>query len=147
MNERIIVGVRAVDPISRAGVASQLRARPEVRVLDADDPEPAAVAVVVADDVDEPTVRMLRSLQRSDGARVVLVAGRLDDAALFRAVEAGVSAVVRRHEASPERLVGAVRAAREGDGSIPPDLLGGCSARWPASRARCWRPVGCTSTG
>lgn len=118
------VRVHAADPISRAGVASQLRSRPEIRVVEEGEPEVPGVAVVVADEVDDGTVRVLRSLQRSDGARVVLVSARLDDAGLLRAVEAGVSAVLRRSEASPERLAMAVKAAGEGDGSIPPDLLG-----------------------
>lgn len=124
MTERMTVRVHAADPISRAGVASQLRSRPEVRVVDEGEPEEPAVAVVVADEVDDGAVRILRSLQRQQAVRVVLVAARLDDTGLLRAVEAGVSAVLRRNEASPERLATAVRAAGEGDGSMPPDLLG-----------------------
>jgi DNA-binding NarL/FixJ family response regulator len=132
MSQRIPVIVVARDPVSKAGVVSQLRHRPEVTVVEA---EPAAgaveapggaapVAVVAADEVDEDTVRTLRAVRRGGCARVVLVATRLDDAGVVDAAEAGVCGLVRRSEATPERLVDVVRTASAGDGSVPPDLLG-----------------------
>jgi DNA-binding NarL/FixJ family response regulator len=135
MSERIPVLVVARDPVSKAGVVSQLRHRPEVTVSEAEpdqvhsDPAPGApgtrtVAVVAADEVDEDTVRTLRAVRRGGCARVVLVATRLDDAAVVDAAEAGVCGLVRRSEATPERLVDVVRTAAAGDGSVPPDLLG-----------------------
>jgi DNA-binding NarL/FixJ family response regulator len=130
MSERIPVLVVARDPVSKAGVVSQLRHRPEVTVLDdgvADtraDELSSLVAVVAADDVDEDTVRTLRAVRRGGCARVVLVATRLDDAGVVDAAEAGVCGLVRRSEATPERLVHVVRTAATGDGSVPPDLLG-----------------------
>jgi len=119
----LTVYVHADDPILRAGLASQLRPRPEVKVIDAPEPGRTSVALVVADRVAEPTLRTLRSLQRV-GARLVLVVAELDDADLVAAVEAGVAGVVRRAEASPDRLINVVQAAAVGDGALPPDLLG-----------------------
>jgi DNA-binding NarL/FixJ family response regulator len=55
----------------------------------------------------------------------VLVAGQIREAGLFDALECGVTAVVRRHEASPERVVHAIQMAHRGSGDLPPDLLGG----------------------
>jgi DNA-binding NarL/FixJ family response regulator len=52
-----------------------------------------------------------------------VVAG-LDDAGLMTAVEVGAQAVLRRREATPERLADAVAAAAQGDGTLAPDLLG-----------------------
>jgi DNA-binding NarL/FixJ family response regulator len=130
MSERIPVLVVARDPVSKAGVVSQLRHRPEVTVLDDGVADTRAeelsslVAVVAADDVDEDTVRTLRAVRRGGCARVVLVATRLDDAGVVDAAEAGVCGLVRRSEATPERLVHVVRTAATGDGSVPPDLLG-----------------------
>jgi DNA-binding NarL/FixJ family response regulator len=132
MSQRIPVIVVARDPVSKAGVVSQLRHRPEVAVVDGEpaavaDEAPggvAAVAVVAADEVDEDTVRTLRAVKRGGCARVVLVATRLDDAGVVDAAEAGVCGLVRRSEATPERLVEVVRTASAGDGSVPPDLLG-----------------------
>jgi DNA-binding NarL/FixJ family response regulator len=92
-------------------------------VIDAPEPGRTSVALVVADRVAEPTLRTLRSLQRV-GARLVLVVAELDDADLVAAVEAGVAGVVRRAEASPDRLINVVQAAAVGDGALPPDLLG-----------------------
>ena len=121
--ERITVYVHADDPISQAGVASQLRPRPEVRVLDSSEAATARVALVVADKVSEPTLKVLRGLQRT-GARLVLVVAELDDSDLIAAVEAGVAGLVRRGEATPERMVMVIRSAAAGEGAVPPDLLG-----------------------
>jgi DNA-binding NarL/FixJ family response regulator len=120
--ERVAICVCASDPVSHAGVASQLRPRPEVTLLDAGD-ERATVAVVVADSVDEETVQALRGLQRSS-CHVVLVVTHIDDTGLATAVEAGVVGLVRRSEATPERLAKTVCAAARGEGSVPADLLG-----------------------
>jgi DNA-binding NarL/FixJ family response regulator len=122
--ERIGVRVVARDPISEAGVASQLRPRPEVRVLGPAEADEATVAVVTVDEVDEEAITVLRASQRSGSVRTVLVAARLDDADLVTAVEAGVLGLVRRHEATPERLVKVIQSAAAGEGSVPPDLLG-----------------------
>ena len=119
----IAVVVVAGDPVSQAGVAAQLREWPEVRVVAADDEE-ARVAVVVADEVHDEATRMIRAAQRQSRLRVVLVATSLDDRALLAAVEAGACGLLRRSEATPVALVGAIRVAAAGDGTIPPDLLG-----------------------
>jgi DNA-binding NarL/FixJ family response regulator len=121
--ERVSVYVHADDPISRAGVASQLRPRPEVVVLDGVDGVPATVALVVSDRVCERTLRAMRVL-RGGRSRLVLVVGDLDDGDLVAAAEVGVVGVVRRHEATPERLVRVIRAAAVGEAAVPPDLLG-----------------------
>ena len=124
MSDRIAVYVFAHDPISQAGLASQLRGRPELHVVD-DDIDRAQVAVVVVDEVDEETTRVVRAIQRNNGIpRVVLVVTRLDDAGMLAGVEAGVCALLRRSEAVPDRLLSAVRSAATGDGSVPADLLG-----------------------
>jgi DNA-binding NarL/FixJ family response regulator len=120
------VVVHARDPISHSGMASALGFRPEVRVVDEATVNGTVVhvAVAVADDVDDETVRLLRRLQRTGRSRVVLVVTRIDDGGLLAAIEAGACGVLRRADASPERLVTAVRTAAAGDGTVPPDLLG-----------------------
>jgi DNA-binding NarL/FixJ family response regulator len=120
---QLSVYICADDPILRAGMASQLRPRPEIRVIDTPQTDRPYVALVIADRVSEATLRVLRSLQR-EGARLVLVVAEVDDSDLVAAVEAGVAGVIRRNEASPERLVAVVRAASSGEGALPPDLLG-----------------------
>ncbi|MGH9022796.1 MAG: LuxR C-terminal-related transcriptional regulator [Acidimicrobiia bacterium] len=123
MRDRIQVVVQAADPVSRAGVAAQLRARPELWVLD-DGEASAEVAVVVADEIDEEALRSTKILQRSGAVKVVLVVTRLDDQGLLAAAEAGAVGLLRRSEAVPERLSTTIRAAAAGDGTVPPDLLG-----------------------
>src|SRR3954463_10817549 len=86
---RISVYVYASDPISQAGVASQLRARPEIVVVDQAGIDAAQVAVVVAEAVDDAVLRVLRAIQRGGIPRTVLVASVLDDTAVVSAAEAG----------------------------------------------------------
>lgn len=124
MQQRIPVFVYATDPVSQAGVSAQLRGRPELYIVNDRDVDSAAVAIVIADDVDAETSRIVTAIQRNGCPRVVLVATRLDDAAVLAAVEAGACTLLRRGEASPERLAAAVQSAAAGDGTIPPDLLG-----------------------
>jgi len=121
---RIRVALHGRDVISRTGVIGQLRPRPEVLLLDDTEADQAEVTLVVADTVDEPTLRILRALYRQGNATTVLVVADVDDAGLIAAAEHGVVGIVRRSEASPDRLVTAIRAAATGDGSLPPDLLG-----------------------
>jgi DNA-binding NarL/FixJ family response regulator len=123
--QRAKVFIYADDPISQAGVASQLRPRPEVQVVDAAEVDQAEVAVVVAERVDEEVLRVLRAVRRGSAPRTVLIAGSLDDAAVVTAAEAGVSALVRRSEVTPERLVSVILKARDGGAEMPADLLAG----------------------
>lgn len=124
MSERIAVFVYGQDPISHAGVTSQLRNRPEVHLVNDAAVDQAAVALVVVDDVDEEAARVVSAIQRNGIPRVVLVVTHLDDAGVMSGVEAGACGLLRRGDAVPERLVEAVRTAAAGNGSVPPDLLG-----------------------
>jgi DNA-binding NarL/FixJ family response regulator len=145
--ERVSVSVHARDPISEAGVASQLRPRPEVRVLRAEEVEQAEVAVIVVDAVDDDAVQMLRTVQRRGVARAVLVASRLDDGDLVAAVEVGVVGLIRRSESTPERLVQVIGSAASGDGSVPPDLLGRLLDQLGRLQRHVLAPRGLTFTG
>ena len=147
MGERIPVFVYAVDPISQAGVVSQLRLSPQVRVVEPDDLDGADVAVVMVNDVDEDAVRLIRAVQRNGCPRVVLVATRLDDTRLVSAVEAGACALVRRAEAVGERLVQVLVAAAAGDGSVPADLLGRLLVQVGQLQRQVLAPRGLSFTG
>lgn len=121
---RIAVSVHAQDPITRAGLVAQLAHRPEVQVVDADDAVAGGVTVVLADEVDDATLRAVRAARVGDANRVVLVATRLGDGDLLAAVEAGASSVLRRREATPDRVIDSVRVASTGAAEMSPDLLG-----------------------
>jgi DNA-binding NarL/FixJ family response regulator len=114
--------VAAADAISRAGLAAQLRGQPALLLVD--DPKRASVAVVAVDQVDEQETRVIRGLLRGGCYHVVVVSTTLDDQAVLRAVEAGACAILRRGEATAERLATVLIAAMEGHGALPPDLLG-----------------------
>ncbi|GAA1284865.1 helix-turn-helix transcriptional regulator [Planotetraspora silvatica] len=118
---RIAVYVQAHDPILRAGVTSQLRQRPEVRLVDQDE---ARVALVVGDTVDEELLRSLKALRCRADLRILVISRHVDDAGLIAVMEIGVAGLVRRAEATPDRLLAIVEAASKGEGSLPPDLLG-----------------------
>jgi DNA-binding NarL/FixJ family response regulator len=122
--DRIAVHVAAEDPISRAGIASQLRGSHECRLVSEDQLGPDGVALVVTDEVDAPTLQAIRELRRGGVNHVALVATRLDDQALLMAVEAGVGSVLRRSQATPQNLAAAIAAVSTGDGMLPPDMLG-----------------------
>jgi DNA-binding NarL/FixJ family response regulator len=124
LGERIATYVYAGDPISQAGVTSQLRSRSEVEVVDERDLRRASVAVVVTEVVDDAALRVLRAVQRRGVSRTIVVASRLDEAALVAAAEAGVSGLIRRSDATPERLMRIIARVFAGDGEVPADLLG-----------------------
>lgn len=124
LRARIPVIVSVSDPLSRAGIVSQLRrAQGFVVVPDGDTPT-EAVALVVADDLEDRVVAEMRSLRGRGVKRIVLLVARVDDRGLLAAAEAGVTAVLRRAEATAGNLAAAIRSAAAGEGSLPPDLLG-----------------------
>jgi DNA-binding NarL/FixJ family response regulator len=122
--DRVKVSVFATDPISRAGVASALRMSPQLEVLSTASPVKPEVVVAVVENTRDGALGALRQVQRLTPARVVLVVGEVNAADLATATECGVIAVVRRSEATPERLTQAIGAAARGEGSVPADLLG-----------------------
>jgi DNA-binding NarL/FixJ family response regulator len=145
MNRPITLHVHAADPISQAGLEAALRSHAEVQVVGAD--AAAEVAVVVADEVDDDAVRILKAALRNGCPRAVAVVTRIDDAGMLAAVEAGVSGLLRRVDATPMALVAAVRAASEGNGTVPPDLLGRLLKQVGRLQQHVLGPRGLTLTG
>jgi DNA-binding NarL/FixJ family response regulator len=125
MQQRIRVMIHSDDPIVRSGVVGLLRQRPELTLLEDGDQPGNAVLVLCVDSLDEAALAVMRRLWRNNPIQTVLMAGEIREAELFDALECGVTAVVRRHEASPERVVHAIQMAHRGSGDLPPDLLGG----------------------
>ncbi|MEH1017080.1 response regulator transcription factor [Micromonospora sp. CPCC 206060] len=144
---RIPVALISTDVISRAGVTGQLRPRPEVLLLDDTETHQARVRVIIVDSVDETALRTLRALRSQGTPAQVLVVTHTDDAGLVAAVEHGITGIVRRNEASPERLVAVIRAAATGDGNLPPDLLGRLLHQVATVQRDMLRPRGLTFTG
>ncbi|QQQ74691.1 response regulator transcription factor [Saccharothrix sp. 6-C] len=121
-HQQIAVVLHATDAITRAGVTAALRPRPEIRLVGPD--ERAPVALVVLDRLDGEAQALLRRLQAPGGAGIVLVAGDIADQELLTVVSSGVSAVIRRGDATADALVRLVKATAAGHGALPADLLG-----------------------
>ncbi len=140
--EAVRVSVHATDPVSRAGIVGQLEQSAGLRISD----QGAGAAIVVTDEVDEDTVREVRTLHRQ-GTRVVLVVAHPDDSGVLAAVEAGACGLLRRSEATPQRLAAAVKSALTGDGTLSPDLLGRLLRQMGDLQRHVLRPRGLSVTG
>jgi DNA-binding NarL/FixJ family response regulator len=112
-----------LDPISESGVSAQLRPRPEIILTDTIDNQ-VSVAVAIADMVDDAALRLVRELRGRGAKQVILVVASVDDKDLLTAIGAGVCGVVRRVEATPERLVKAIGHAEAKGGVLSPQLVG-----------------------
>lgn len=121
----ITVKVEASDPLTAVGTAEVLRAFPGVQVLTV--PENGVVAdvvVVLVDDVDDDALAAIRQARTVNNRPVVLVSIALTEESVLTAVEAGARAILRRRDATPDRLADLVRGAVRGEGSVPTDVLG-----------------------
>jgi DNA-binding NarL/FixJ family response regulator len=147
MNRPTATYVHGNDPISRAGVISQLRSCPEIRVVGDMDVDEATVAVYITDIVDDDASRTMRALRRGDLPRLVLVATVLDEAALVSAAEVGVGGLLRRADATPEALVRTIVKVASGQGEIPADLLGRLMEQLGRLQRQVLSPRGLTFTG
>jgi DNA-binding NarL/FixJ family response regulator len=145
VNNPIATYVHGRDPISQAGVISQLRMRPEIRIVDSADQ--AVVAVIIADQVDETTTRELRTMRKDGQPRLMLVATTVDDAALVAAAEAGVGGLLRRSDASADLLIRTIVRVASGEGEVPPDLLGRLLEQVGRLQRQVLAPRGLTFTG
>jgi DNA-binding NarL/FixJ family response regulator len=94
-------------------------------VLGPEEADRAVVAVVVADSVGEDTLQVLRRLRCGGVPHLVVVAAtQIDDGDLAALIEIGIVGLIRRCDATPDRLVSVITSAAEGEGSVPPDVLG-----------------------
>lgn len=153
--QRIPVWVKALDPLSQVGLVHALRQRPEITLLSDGDLSdlgqqvtgPPVVALVVVDTLDPVAVQVIRSAVHRGCRRTVLIASRIDDDALMSAVEMGVSGVLRRTDATTDRVVHLVQAASAGNGSLPPDLLGRLLGQVSRLQRHVLAPRGLSHTG
>ncbi len=112
MSQRIPVYVYSADLISQAGVAAQLRGRPEAYVVEPHAIDDAAVAVVIVGRIDDDLGNLVRAIQRDGCPKVVVVAD--DPTPLATYDVPGIAAIVHRGDATPEHLAATIVAAAEG---------------------------------
>ncbi|MFF4243577.1 LuxR C-terminal-related transcriptional regulator [Streptomyces sp. NPDC001822] len=115
------------DLLTRAGVVAHIgHQRGIALLLDRDraaDGPRNGVALVLDDQLDAQSVTRLRKVASDHAKRVVLVVSELDEDRLNIVVEAGISSVVWRHQATPAGLVKAIQATARNEGNMPGDLL------------------------
>lgn len=147
MSAPVITYVHGADPISQAGVVSQLRGRPEVRVVEEARLAQATVAIVVTEHIDEAATRILHGLRRGDLPHLIVVATAIDDAGLVTAAESGVAGLIRRRDATPENLVRVITRVDSGEGEVPGDMLGRLMTQLGRLQRQVLTPRGLTFTG
>lgn len=144
--ERIEVFISACDPISRDGIASQLRGH-GVELVDERALHREVVALVVVEEIDEEAARLIRSLKLRGLERLVVIASRVEDGGLLAAVEAGASGLMKRSQSTGPSLLQTVRTAAAGDGVLPPDLLGRLLGQVGRLQRQVLNPRGLTFAG
>ncbi|WP_328992997.1 response regulator transcription factor [Kribbella sp. NBC_01245] len=108
---------------------------------------PPVIGLIAADSLDPVAIQVLRAATKRGCRRTVLIGGTIDDEALMTAVELGVSGVLRRSDATADRIVHLVRSAAAGDGSLPPDLLGRLLGQVSRMQRHVLAPRGLSHTG
>jgi DNA-binding NarL/FixJ family response regulator len=121
MNEPVPIRVKALDPISEIGLLTQLRHRPEVVI--ADPCVRPAVVLAILDSTDEEALRWLKALHADGGLPIVLIIGPVEPRALVTLADSGVRGVLRRADATADRLVRTIQSAAAGQGDLPPELV------------------------
>ncbi|MFE3766856.1 response regulator transcription factor [Streptomyces sp. NPDC059104] len=124
MSEPICVHIKASDPLSQAGLVASIRHRAELRMVEEHLVDQQTVGLLAVERVDAAALQLLRTMRASRVERVVIVASSLDEEGVVAAAEAGVAGLLRRVEATPDRLVQVVTSVCRGAGVVPPDLLG-----------------------
>ncbi|MFD3517547.1 response regulator transcription factor [Streptomyces sp. NPDC058657] len=124
MGEPVRVSIAALDPVLEAGTRSTLLSNGDVTVILPG--EQAEVAVVIVDRVTDQVLDIvLATRSAAHRPEIVLVATDLTPAEAMHAIAAGARGLLRRSEASPDRLARTVLAAAGGDCTVPPGLLDG----------------------
>lgn len=145
--QRTSTYIYADDPILQAGVISQLRMRAEIDVVETRGLRNVTVAVVVSDELDPPTLRVVSALRRMAVPHTILVMSAIDDKTVVSAAEVGVQGLLRRSEATADTLVRAIQKVAAGDGVIPSDLLGQLLGQVGRLQRQILSPRGLTFTG
>ncbi|GAA3031556.1 helix-turn-helix transcriptional regulator [Actinokineospora globicatena] len=144
---RVHVVARSADPLTLAGLTSQLAAQPRVQVSTGHHTAETEVLVVGADRLTPELVAELRAAAAEFDTPVVLVADGVTEADLLAAVECRVVAVLPRASATGSRLAHAVLAAADGGGVLGPDLVGGLLKHLDRVQRELLAPRGLTASG
>ncbi len=121
------VWIDDADPIFRRGMVACLQAEgfPVAGESAGFQPEPVLSSeAVLVFDVDGMGLARPTALARRHGLRLVGVVRDRRAETLYDTLTAGLAGVLLRDELTPSRLTSCIRSVEEGNGSLPPDLLG-----------------------
>lgn len=133
--ERIEVFISACDPISRDGIASQLRGH-GVELVDERNLHREVVALVVVEEIDEEAARQIRSLKLRGIERLVVIVTKVEDGGLLAAVEAGANGVLKRSQSTGPTFSRPCAPQRLEKACCLRTCWAGCSGRSGGSSAR-----------
>jgi DNA-binding NarL/FixJ family response regulator len=145
------VAVLASDPITESGAVAALQGRHRIRLVGGDEaPDRADVLIVLTNDVDGALMTSIEEFTRR--ARhprlpVVLIANRLPEHYLLRAVECGLTNVVLREDASYETIALAAIDANQSRSHMPEPLLYELLDRVRKTQAQMYTMHGLTPAG
>jgi DNA-binding NarL/FixJ family response regulator len=105
------------DVILRAGVVSQLRRSRQIILAEESRPDREAVAIVVADELNDEVISTIQKVNRLCTPRILLITNQLIRRSVEAAFAAGTRVFVLRSEAHHERLAGTIRQIAESDGA------------------------------
>lgn len=118
----VTVAVLGSDPVDRRGAVAWLGACPGITPVAPDDLARADVVLVIAGQVGEETLSLMRrAAAQAPGRelRFVLVCDAIGEPQLLRALGTGMVSVLPGQEAEHERLTRALVNAREGRAELP----------------------------
>lgn len=141
------MSIHSDDPITRTGLATELRQRAEIELVDPPLGGSARVVVFALGALTESAFDLIRTVRARDGAQAVLVVSALSDDDLLNVVELGVCSVVWRWEATATSLTQAVLRAAAGDAALPADLLTRLLKQMTRLQQHVLRPQGLTLGG
>jgi DNA-binding NarL/FixJ family response regulator len=121
------IWVDDANPIYRRGVVTCLQSEGFAIAGESADLEPEpdlAEAAVLLFDIDAVGLARATALAQRHDARLVGLVREAREDRLYDSLTAGLAGVLVRADLTPSRLVTCLRAVTEGNGSIPPDLLG-----------------------
>lgn len=130
MREEAAAGAIWIDdpnPIYRRGLSTCLLGEGFAVAGESGDlrPEPdLSASAVLVFDVDSTGLPRATALARRYDVRLVGLVREAREDSLYDSLTAGLAGVLVRGDLTPARLVSCVRAVTEGNGAIPPELLG-----------------------
>jgi DNA-binding NarL/FixJ family response regulator len=104
----VMIAVCSPDPLALPAVVHLLGDEPGLLVVPAQRLREAAVAFVVADELDATALDLLTRAARSSSARIVLLVDQLDEAHVAALVRCRVVSVLGRHAATATSLAAAI---------------------------------------